>query len=147
MADQQQGPALGEAPDDSPGDVATSYPELVAVLARHRQGLGVNQVEMGERIGMPSGYLSQLECYSRTPTAQTVFLWLEALGLAVQVIPHPAEAPRAWASRARARYEDRKAAERARRARAEKGAGKRCRHDRECCPDPEAIQHFPGRAA
>lgn len=144
MTDQVRDPPQAVVQDNG-GEPIRTYPELIAALADRRKALGLNQLDACDVIGTPDGYVGQVECFSRVATWQTLETWLEALGVGLVLVPlegPPGERARRLAERFRRRRE----AEKTRRARAEKGKG-RSRHDRECCPDPEAIQHFPGRAA
>jgi|GEM_PF-4663889 len=66
---------------------ARTYAELVALLAARRKALGLSQIALNDQIGLPDGYLSTLECFSRQARWQTMAEWAQALGVHIVLAP------------------------------------------------------------
>lgn len=68
---------------------AGSYDEMVAALIEQRHAVGLSQLEVDERAGLPSGYTGKIECGRRRLGALSLSLMLQALGLRLAVERDP----------------------------------------------------------
>lgn len=57
------------------------YRALVAILAKRRRALGLDQQDLNAILGMADGYVAKLESFARVATLPTLQLWAQCLGL------------------------------------------------------------------
>mgnify|MGYP001546986344 CR=1 FL=1 len=66
--------------------VVGTYPELTAAIAARRRELGLTQLALDDRTGLPDGYVSKIECGLRRFGDLSMELVLQALGLRLVVL-------------------------------------------------------------
>lgn len=78
----------------APADgVATTYSELVGLLAQYRRSSDISQLELDERAGFHYGYSGKLEIPHKADGRasmrypHTFDTWLGALGLGLRIVP------------------------------------------------------------
>jgi len=67
--------------------LVSDYPGLIRAIVRRRQALGLRQLAMDERTGLPDGYQGKLECGMKHLGPMSLPLVLGALGLRLLVVP------------------------------------------------------------
>lgn len=66
--------------------VAEDYVELVGLLRRRRQDLGLTQLEVDHLAGFQDGYCGKLEVEARRATGPTLGWWAGALGVGLVLV-------------------------------------------------------------
>ncbi|MGB1214980.1 MAG: helix-turn-helix domain-containing protein [Pikeienuella sp.] len=69
----------------------TKYENFIAEFRRKRVTLGLDQLDLGEAMGVPDGYIGKLESFARVASPVTLLLWAQTLGL--EIITRPAALP------------------------------------------------------
>lgn len=57
------------------------YSVLVDELRRRRMDIGLDQMDLGEAMGVPDGYVNKMESFARTASPVMLLLWAQSLGL------------------------------------------------------------------
>lgn len=68
-------------------DLFDDYDGLIAAIKRRRQALGLRQLAMDARTGLPDGYQGKLECGAKRFGPLSLHLVLQVLGLKIMVVP------------------------------------------------------------
>lgn len=77
------------------------YEGLIEAIKRRRQALGLRQLAMDERTGLPDGYQGKLECGMKHFGPMSLPLVLGALGLKLIVVPGDVVPPKIVSRRGR----------------------------------------------